>query len=63
MARKENIRIKRTRVKNDVPAEKPAPQPTPRFAGMQYENELEEAARAAAENVRRGRKNPRPNGD
>lgn len=59
MARKENIRIKRTRVKNDVPAERPAPQPTPRFAGMQYENELEEAARAAAEKRAARQKKPK----
>ena len=50
MARKEDIRIKKTRVKSAASSEKPTEQtPAPRFAGMQYENEVEEAARAAAE--------------
>ncbi len=59
MARKEDIRIKRTRVKSDASAEKPAEQPAPRFAGMQYENELEEAARAAAEKRAARQKKPK----
>ena len=58
MARKEDIRIKRTRVKTDAPAEK-VKKPAPRFAGMQYENEVEEAARAAAEKRAARRKKPK----
>ena len=58
MARKENIRIKRTKVKTGAPTEKKA-EPAPRFAGMQYENELEEAARAAAEKRAARQKKPK----
>lgn len=58
MARKEDIRIKRTRVKTDAPAEQTA-EPAPRFAGMQYENELEEAARVAAEKRAARQKKPK----
>ena len=58
MARKEDIRVKRTRVKSEPPTEKAA-EPAPRFAGMQYENELEEAARVAAEKRAARQKKPK----
>lgn len=58
MARKEKIRIKRTKMKSDAPAEKAA-KPAPRFAGMQYEDELEEAAREAAEKRAARQKKPK----
>ncbi len=58
VARKDKIRIKRTKVKADA-AEEKVTEPAPRFAGMQYENEVEEAARVAAEKRAARQKKPK----
>lgn len=57
MARKENIRIKRTRVKNERAME--TPEQEARFVGMKIEDEVENAARVAAEKRAARQKKPK----